>query len=467
MSHRLISTCIAIVVAVVPLVAAAQDAVEEGTDLPTRTPNGASFDPDKAVEPIRLVEGPGWKVNEDTTFHPVFGLETGMISNVFYTNTTNCPATGQCVHAAGILRALIQFGVGSLNATRLTPDDQRLEDPWSEQPRVAVPNPGELQYRADVRAAYDQMLSPDGTVSDTGGFSFGATLRGAVHPYGPVSLFAVDDFERMIRAANFETSVDTNRDINNLWLRLPYHPHDRTYGGYLYYTNTIDVFERNQQQFADRMENAVGLHPTYSWLPQTRFYGDVSQGFDGGLGSSSVKVSSYPTTFALGVSTLITPLITLNASAGYTWLNYSSGASTSGIHGGAAVGFRYSELGRVVVQYTRLFQDSINANYYDEHLVRAWWFHRHDRWVISAQPEVHFRTYHGTLVASTTGMNVRSDDIFSFIAGVSYNIKNQLQLALDYRFTDLSSDFRYMTDGITIDPSYSRHAVLFGVRGAL
>ncbi len=227
------------------------------------------------------------------------------------------------------------------------------------------------------------------------------------------------------------------------------------------------MFERDSQQFADRMMNSIGLHPTYQWLPQTRIQGDVSQGFDTGIGSSSQKVTSYPTMFSVGIATLLTPLLSLNASAGYEWLNYTSGATTSGVHGGAGIGYRYSDLGRIYIQYVRQYADSINANYYDEDTIRAWAYQRFGRFTVSVQPEVHFRTYHGTIVTSTTGSTDRSDTIFSVIAGVSYNIKNSFQIGLDYRYTNLSTDFEYMTDGVTINPSYDRHALLLGVRAAL
>jgi opacity protein-like surface antigen len=449
-------------------VAHAQEVVDEDPGLPSRLPNGASFDPDKATAPIRLVEGAGWKVGEDTVFHPVFGLETGAVSNVFYTNDSNCAGTGmQCVHAAGILRALFQMGVGSLNPARLTPSDVGPQDPTTEQPGTDVVYPGSFQYRADVRLAWDQMLSGDGTVSNTGGLSAGATLRAVVNPVGPVSLLGVDDFQRMIRAANFETDADTNRDINNLWLRVPYHPHDRTYSGYLYYTNTLDIFERTQQQFANRNDNAVGIWGAWRWLPQTRIFADVSQGYNTGIGSTSVKANSYPTAFSLGINTLLTPMITLSASAGYEWLRYESGATTSGMHGGATLGYRYSELGRVVLQYMRVYEDSVNANYYQDDVLRLWAYHIQAPFVFSVQPELHFREYNGTFVPSTTGSHTRDDTIFSLIAGVSYNLKNEMAIGLDYRFTDLSTDFRYMTGGTTIDPSYGRHAVLLGFRMAL
>ena len=68
--------------------------------------------------------------------------------------------------------------------------------------------------------------------------------------------FAIeDDFHRMIRAANFETDANTNRDINRLRLLLGYQPRDHSISGYLYYLNVIDIFESDEQAFANRMTN--------------------------------------------------------------------------------------------------------------------------------------------------------------------------------------------------------------------
>ena len=47
-------------------------------------------------------------------------------------------------------------------------------------------------------------------------------------------------------------------DINSLGLKLLYHPPGRSLGGYLYYNNTIDVFENSTQQFANRLLNQAG-----------------------------------------------------------------------------------------------------------------------------------------------------------------------------------------------------------------
>src|SRR5262245_37566856 len=83
----------------------------------------AAFDPSDAVSAISVVEGPGWKVGEGTIVHPVFGIETGFVSNVFYTDLDAQPA--------GVLRLIGQIGTASLNGARLDanlPDGMNRDD---------------------------------------------------------------------------------------------------------------------------------------------------------------------------------------------------------------------------------------------------------------------------------------------------------------------------------------------------
>src|SRR5580704_15421101 len=154
----------------------------------------AQFDPDEAVAPITAVEGPGIKIGEGTVLHPAFGLETGYTSNVFYTASN---PTG-----AGVLRAIAQVGTGSLTGARVASDDSE-----------AAVEPT-FQYRASVRLSYDALLSGDAVVRDTGGLGAGATFHGVANPAGSWTFGVDEDFSRVIRAANFETSENVNRDIN-------------------------------------------------------------------------------------------------------------------------------------------------------------------------------------------------------------------------------------------------------------
>jgi hypothetical protein len=419
------------------------------------TPNDlsiANFDPENMVAPVSTVEGPGVKVGEGTTLYPVFGVETGFVSNVFYQ-----PDNPQ---AAGLLRLLAQIGAGSLNAIRLTPADD--SDPNK--------SPGSFQYRANLRASYDLMLSGEQAIQGTGGLGLGATLRGLTNPAGRWSFGFDDEFMRLIRAANFETDANTNRDINTVTLNLLYHPADSSISGFAYYANTIDVFERSQQQFANRMLNVFGLHPQWRWLPQTYVYADLSIGYNTGIGSS-LKVSSTPLNTIAGIATLLTLKTTFDVHAGYTNGFYSTGASYSSPTVGTSLGYRYSPFGRVMLSYDWLYSDSVNANFYRDHVIRLWWQQLVVPFAIMVQPEVHFREYQGVSTLIPGAPDTRDDTIVSVVAGVSYSFRNWIAAALDYHFTDVSTDYRYMCTGMCpvpqLDPSFVRHELLLGVRVAM
>lgn len=411
-----------------------------------------SFDPDNATAPISAVEGPGIKVGEGTVLHPVFGLETGYVSNVFYQSTD---PTG-----AGLLRLLAQIGTGSLT-------DQRLATVGGDAENE---DRGSFQYRADVRASYDLMLSGTEAVSGTGGLGVGASLHGIANPMGALSFGFDEDFVRLIRAANFETDANTNRDVNNLGLKLIYHSREHSIGGYLYYNNTIDIFERSQQDFADRMFNRVGLHPTWQWLPQTQIYLDVSQGVVTSIGSSNTapqKVTSYPFTALAGISTLFTLKTTFNLFGGYTNGFYSSGPNFSAPTVGAQVGYRYSPLGRATLSYSLEYDDSINANYYRDHIIQASLQQMFVPFLLMVQPELHFREYNGVNIVM--GPPTRDDVIFAVVAGAQYNFRDWFAATLNYRFATIQTDYRYMPNGggIVSDPSYVRHELLLGLRVAM
>ncbi len=417
------------------------------------TPNGisiTSFDPDDAVAPASTVEGRGIKIGENTVLHPVVGFETGFVSNVFY--------TADNPEAAGVLRLLAQIGAGNLEGIRLTPPDTT---------DANASESDEFQYRASLRASYDYMLSGNDTVSATGGLGVGATFRGLANPIGTWSFGFSDDFQRLIRAANFETDANTNRDINTAFLSLLFHPSTRTISGMLTYTNTIDVFEQNTQQFANRMLNTGTLHVQWRWLPQTFLFGDVGMGFDEGIGSSK-KVSSYPLTAVAGLQTLLSLKTTFSVHGGYTNGFYSAGPSFSAPTFGGDIGYRYSPFGRIALTYDWMYTDSVNANYYRDSVFRVWWQHLVSPFVIMAQPELHFREYNGVSTIIPGAMDTRSDTIVAVVAGVHYMFRNWIAATLDYRFTDVSTGFRYMAGAVpNEDPSFVRHELLFGMRIAM
>lgn len=426
-------------------------AIANGQPAPVTDVTNAQFDPENAVAPNSTeIEGDGLKVGEGTVLHPTFGVETGYISNVFYTQSN---PTG-----AALIRVLAQIGSASLSQSRLT-------SPNSEGQTET--NKGELQYNFSARLGYDIMLSSDKNVSATDGLNAGLSLHGMANPMGTVSFGFDEDFTRLIRAANYETDADTNRDINVLRLAMNIHPAGRTVSGFLYYQNVVDVFEKDSEQFANRWDNSVGIHPQWQWLPQTQLYADVSQGIDAGLGTSSTKVTSYPLTAKAGLATLLNLNTTVNLEGGYTNGFYSSGPSYSGPVVGAQLGYRYSPLGRITLLYNWQYQDSINANFYRDHIIQLSVRQMVDPVTFVVQPEIRFRNYSGITIVD--GPPQRDDIIVSVLAGVHYSFKNWLSATLDYRFSTVQTDYRYMPlgGGTLDDPSYVRHELLLGLRAAL
>jgi len=414
----------------------------------------SEFDPGFAVRPTSSIEGPGIKIGEGTVLHPVFGLETGLVSNVFYDDTDE--------RAAGLLRMLAQIGTASASTKRLSPAADSIEDD-----EEAAAEFGAFQYRANVRLAYDLMLSGNEVVSGTGGLGAGALFKGMVNPMGPWSFGFEENFTRMIRAANFETEANTNRDINLLRLLLLWHPSDRSIGGYLYYNNKIDIFERSEQNFANRWEHRVGIHPMWRWRPQTMFFADISQSISTGLGADAdLKATSYPFRATLGLSTLLSLKTTFNLQAGYTNGFYSTGPNFSAPLVAAQLGFRYSPLGRLVLSYDYSHQDSINANFFRDHAIALRLAQGITPVVLMVQPEVHLRQYTG--ISLVMGPPERDDVIFAVVGGIHYNFRDWAMATLDYRFTTVVTDYMYTSDGSTFDdPSYARHELLAGFRVAM
>ncbi|HLL25863.1 MAG TPA: hypothetical protein VK427_27180 [Kofleriaceae bacterium] len=414
----------------------------------------AAFNPEDAVAPMSTIEGPGVKVGEGTVLRPVFGAETGFVSNVFYEDQNERPA--------GILRLIAQIGTASLGADRLHPSATIGADEGQE-------NLGAFEYRADLRLSYDFMFSESDAATETGGLGVGATLRGMVNPSGRFAFGFNDEFVRLIRAANFETDANVNRDINQLRLLLLYRPRDSAISGYVYYDNRLDIFERSEQSFADRMTHRVGLHPQWRFFPQTQAYLDLSMGYTTALDGDSTKVDSYPLVVRAGLATLLSVKTTLNLDAGYTNGFYSEGPSFSAPVIGATIGHRYSPLGRVTAGYSLVYEDSINANYFRDHVIRASVQQVLKPLVFMIQPELHIRQYNGVTVAipDIMGPDTRDDVIVSVIGGVHYSFRNWFLATLNYRFTSVSTDYMYTIGGMTDDPGFVRHELLAGIRFAL
>lgn len=427
---------------------------DPGTGDPDRIPGlsdtSVGIIPAGLVAPVGVVSGDGIRIGEGTVLHPAVGADTGYVSNVFYDDTSTA--------GAGIFRVIGQIGTSSLSAARLAPRGSE----------GGAYNAGSFQHSEDLRLSYDFYLSGNDYVSQQNGLGIDLTLRGTVFPGRTWSFLYLDTFSRMVRATNFESADRISRDINRLYLGLQWAPVGRSVKGLIHYENTLDLFESSAHKFADRLQNTAGVTAAWRVRPVTQLFADASMAFNFGIGSAvtgaNKKVDSYPLTIAAGVQTLLSLKTTFVARLGYTNGFYSSGPSYSTIMGGVQLGYRYSPLGRATLMYQYDHADSINANWYRDHMIQLRVDQGFVPFGVSVTPELRLRHYAGIMTLIPTAPDNRDDLIFAVTAAARYNFRNSLAAVLQYRFTALQTDYRYTVDMNTDDPSYARHELVAGFR---
>jgi hypothetical protein len=399
-----------------------------------------------------IVEGPGHQLSEGTVLHPSAGLELGVISNVFY------EATQQIV--SPVARLLLDLAVAN--------DEGKKPDPLAPDDAEASPDtvPPKLQFRGGLRLTREQYFSGRNSVSDQSDFGVGAHLRLAAFPQGTVAFRVHEDFNRYLRPTNFESSGDLDRDVNHLVLGMTYQPGERAMTAGLRYENTIDVVEGSS--FANRLQHLIGLRADWQFLPITKFYFDGSLGFFGGLGSGDYKTGSMPLRLLVGGSSAITEMTTLRLHIGYGNGFYSAGPSFSNVLFGTEFGLRYSPVGRFTLAYQYDFTDSVNSNFYRDHLVLAKLDQQIGLVLLGGAVEGRLRGYRGISPEIGTGPPSRDDLILALRGTGQYHYRDWLAFTGELVASTDQTDYRYDQgpDVVNFDPSYSRLEVWLGSRAA-
>ncbi len=404
-----------------------------------------------AQTPSATVEGAGIKVGEGTVIHPVIGVATGVVENVFYDDANR--------KTSGLLQIIAELAVGSL------PPD-RMQD--SQQQDAELAKYGDLAFRAFLQGTYFEYLSSNDNIQAQRNFATAIVAQGIVYPKRTTQFAFNEEFRRETRPVNFESEADINRDINRIGLQVRYRPRQRTLSGYLQYLNVIDVFEDESQRFANRIQHAIGVGAGWQWLPVTRFTADASVGFYGGLGSSSTRPSSIPVRVGVGIATALTVKTSLNAKVGFGKGFYESGPDFTNITGSLQFGYRFSPQALLAVAYSYDFEDSINANFYRDHAVKARIETQRDRFAVSVGGEFRHRLYRGIITEVMTDETDRTDLILSASLGALYNFRHWIAATLDYNIVNDYTDFRYQPDmnDPADSPGYFRQVVMLGVRAA-
>ena len=397
-----------------------------------------------------IVEGPGYELSEGTVLHPSVGAETGAVSNVFREQADAV--------ASPLLRLLADLDIASRPPERLG---------QAEDASGSTATPPNLEFRAGVRFTYTEYLTGNAAARAQRDLGINADLNVVGYPQGTTRFTVQNSFVRDVRPRNFESRGSLDRDINHLTLKLGVHPRGRSISGSLRYENTIDIFESDGSQFANRLQHLAGVRAEWRFLPITLFSLDTSFGFYGGLGADAeaFKVSSTPLRIVLGVATALTERTTIRGTVGFAKGFYSAGADYTTAVGSLAFGYRYSPVGRVVVSYAHELKDSINANFYRDHEFRITVDQQIARVLLQGVVEARLRGYRGVPM-SLGGGDIRDDLLFSAGLDGHFVMRDWLAITGHYRTVIDSTEFRYTAIDVVDDPSYVRHEVMAGARAA-
>lgn len=390
-----------------------------------------------------LIQGPGIKLSESAMLQPRLGVEAGVVSNVFFEDTGP--------DSAGVVRLIAGFD--------LAPAAHRLGNDEVGAPR--------LDYKLGAELRYNEYLSSSARVRAQRNLD--ANVHGGVtfNPEGTVAFELADQFARQARPTNFESSEQLTRDRNHFFAEGRYQPGGRMLKFGLRYENVIDLFEADSVSFADRLQHTIGLKGTWKFFPYSQVWLDASLGFFGPLGGSEVggmayKVSSNPLRILAGLDTVLTEPTTLKLYAGYANGFYSEGPSYSAPVAGIDFGWRYMPVGRVTVGYAYEAEDSINANYYQEHRLHAGVAQQLRRIYATVGSGIRFRGYRGISPAIAATPN-RDDLIIELSARADYILRERFSFYAAGLLQSVQTEFRDLSGD---DPSFVRGEVVIGASAA-
>jgi len=425
-----------------------------------------------------VVSAPGVKVGEGTVLHPVAGAETGIISNMFYEDSGG--------RTAGIFRVVGEVAIATVPPERRdsglrpdwnpwqgsayrTYDGPFFRDDTGDGDGLNEGAPPKLEFRAGMRAFYEEFISGDTQVRDQRNIGLNGNAHAHFNPYGTVPVTVDYDLTRAIRPTNFESSEDLDRWISHFRLGVRFQTGGRAIVPEFRYTNRIDYFESSDSRFANRIQHNFGAKLNW-WLARfTQFYADASLGIFSGLGDNSLngmtfKQSSVPLRLRIGTNTALTEKISTHGYIGFGKGFYSAGQDFTNILFNAGLSYRLNPFGRLRVGYTYDFADSINANFYSEHRLQAAISQQIRRLVVTGKAGLHFRKYFGIPMA--VGAPDRSDFIFSASGVGKYLLRDWIAITGSLQFVTDQTDYVSTIDGSNDDPSFSRFELLGGVAAA-
>jgi hypothetical protein len=283
-----------------------------------------------------------------------------------------------------------------------------------------------------------------------------AMLNAAFNPKGAVTFTLRDTFTRQVNPPPAEFADDVDRDKNTLSGILSVKPGGgalEIYGGAAW---TVDFFESETFEFANRSSLEFKVGTRWQWLPKTQFHAEASLGVvfieDNALRVD--KETATPLRVTVGTSTLITSNFGLIARVGYG-NSLQSEASFNSYIALAEARYAFGPFLKLAAGYSHDFADSIFGNFREDHTLYARFASLiAGKLSLSAKAEVRFRSYEGvdaeTVEFTFCGddstpcakPNTRDDVVYRLTPSLSYELNPWLTMGADYSYYKVDTDAR-------------------------
>ncbi|MSP90303.1 MAG: hypothetical protein EXR79_00620 [Myxococcales bacterium] len=246
-------------------------------------------------------------------------------------------------------------------------------------PKLALSN----DASNNVAFTFESSLDARIYISDVESISAQTGVGGAVHldaAFGARKALAFsvfDNFNRSLRANNWDTKESLNSNANEAGVRVEFHPGEiperRPLNVAFMAAYAMDRFDN----FSAGQRDAVRTRLTGSWrfLPKTAAVLDSSWDFSyltdsaKTLEKRGLASSSQPFRAKLGLAGALTKRISLEVGAGWGLSNHDVGESYNSFLAGLSIGVRASETTRLLFGYTHDFRDAFFGNYVDTHRI--------------------------------------------------------------------------------------------------
>lgn len=399
-------------------------------------------------------EGRGYLLADGLLFHSAFGIGGGFNDNVFFESSNENPVS------AGSMNLGLRL---ALTSDRVTTAD--LGDPDSTDAELS---PRNYEFNGGARLGYTEYITDNDAVRKQRRLNGNANLDLVANPGGTVSFLLRDRFFRDMRSPNLEDNETINRDDNRLMAGVRFRPSGQRSSATVRYENWLSAFEEGGP-FVSRMNHTLGgqAEAVFGNMTKTRLLGDVSVGFFGPLGDGSsmiggepFKSRSIPFRATVGVVHEVTSQATVKVHGGYSRSDYKEGPDYSAPNFGAEVATQWAT-GRVSAIYDFDHFDSINANFYRDHLFALKLVQKIEYLWLDGGPEIRRRHFEG--IPMSLGPSERDDTVIAVRARAQLVLADRFALSAEYRLGRVKTDYRE-NDGSS--PSFMRNELMFAVWAA-